>query len=145
MLKSTDTRTVLFIFRNHLVTPHGTWDLSSRPGIKPVPPELGAGRLNHCPAREVQWHLENQWEQDDFGKPHTWNDMHEDFHYLGRSLGPRCQGWGAREKWGNNKLIHQLEPMIKFWASLERCGFRKESSIFVKNFKRLYSRTEGEM
>ena len=71
MLKSTDIRTVLFIFKNHLVTPHGTWDLSSRPGIKPVLPALGAGSLNHCPAREVSGTSENQWEQGDFGKPRT--------------------------------------------------------------------------
>ena len=42
----------LFIFF-FVATPHGTCDLSSQPGIEPVPTTLESQSLNHWTAREV--------------------------------------------------------------------------------------------
>ena len=46
-----DSGISLFFF---LAMPHGMWNLSSQPGIKPMPPALKAQHLNQWITREVQ-------------------------------------------------------------------------------------------
>ena len=43
------------VFLKFLAVPHSMWDLSSPPGIKPLPPEVEVRSPNHWTIREVPY------------------------------------------------------------------------------------------